>query len=196
MHVRDRPDAYGALLDALVWFYPSLKGQVRVTSTWEGVIAANLCDYPCVGRDGPLLHALAFCGHGVSVANLSGELVRELFLDAVRNDASASAMYRQRNHIGCLVREADKAQGQVKVATARDAALRLHFVGTRLFPPVPGEPVRKLVASSYLGVLRGWDFVNDALARGRNVAAALHLSSMLVLPAALALLVGLAVRLW
>lgn len=131
LHVGDRPEEYRKLEAAIHWFYPALR-DLKVEHGWEGVIAVTLNDFPLLGRTGRygnVFYALAYCGHGVALANYAGTVIRDLFLE------------RPGSH--------------------QD----LPFVGKAPFPRVPGEPLRKLVASAYIGALRGLDALSNLSAR-------------------------------
>lgn len=86
------------------------------------------------------------------------------------------------------------AAAMASSAQARLRADAPFFVGRSLWPPMPGEPLRKPVAALYLGVLRAADLVDDAVTHRRRVGRAL---CRVALPALLlaALLALLTVRL-
>jgi glycine/D-amino acid oxidase-like deaminating enzyme len=131
LHVADRPEEYRRLEEAIAWFYPALRG-LRIEFRWEGVIGVTLSDFPALGRSGRfgnVFHSLAYCGHGVALANYSGSVIRDLFLER-------PGVHQE-----------------------------LPFVGRPPFPPTPGEPLRKLVASAYIGTLRALDALSNLRAR-------------------------------
>ncbi len=81
LHVAESPD-YGMLEGAIGWLWPALRG-IRIESRWEGVIGVTLSDFPSLGRHprhANVVHAIAYCGHGVALANYAGTVVRDLVL--------------------------------------------------------------------------------------------------------------------
>jgi glycine/D-amino acid oxidase-like deaminating enzyme len=62
--------------------FPELGG-VRIARHWGGPIFMGLDFLPAVGRSGAkgnVLHAVAFAGHGVSLASYAGEMIADLLL--------------------------------------------------------------------------------------------------------------------
>jgi len=119
LHV-SAPEEYESLHKAITWLYPSLR-HVKIATHWEGVIAVNLADRPAIGRSGNVFYSLAYCGHGVALANHCGMIIRDLYLN---KDSPCT---------------------------------RLPFVNTAPFPPIPGEPIRKLIDFTYINYLRWRD---------------------------------------
>ena len=81
LHVAESPD-YAMLERAIAWLWPALAG-IEVEARWEGVIGVTLSDLPSMGRHPRhpnVVHALAYCGHGVALATYAGTVVRDLLL--------------------------------------------------------------------------------------------------------------------
>jgi glycine/D-amino acid oxidase-like deaminating enzyme len=137
LHVRQHPRAYAQLREFVRGTFPALARAV-FAHEWEGVISATLHDFPIVGAepsDARVFYSLAYCGHGVALSNYAGVILRDLF---------ARGFYPK------YALAADEPPFRDGLAAA------VHFVNPprHLFPPVPGEPLRKPVAALYLAVLR------------------------------------------
>lgn len=86
-HSRDRlhvpsESVYARLRRGLRWFHPALADH-PISHRWEGVIGVTLDDLPLLGPlegDGSVLHAIAYCGHGVAMASWAGTVMRDLVL--------------------------------------------------------------------------------------------------------------------
>jgi len=79
-HIAAQPADYARLERAITWCWPQLTG-VRTAFRWEGVLAVTLSDLPYLGRHNQhhnVLHGIAYCGHGVSLANHSGKALADL----------------------------------------------------------------------------------------------------------------------
>ncbi|MCB9568976.1 MAG: FAD-dependent oxidoreductase [Myxococcales bacterium] len=82
LHVAERPADYAMLQRSIAWMWPAL-ADLEIEHRWEGVIGMTLSDLPSVGRHRRypnLVHSLAYCGHGVALANHAGGMVRDLLL--------------------------------------------------------------------------------------------------------------------
>lgn len=82
LHVADRPADYAMLQRAIGWMWPAL-ADLEIEHRWEGVIGVTLSDLPSVGRHRRfpnLVHSIAYCGHGVALANHAGVFCRDLLL--------------------------------------------------------------------------------------------------------------------
>jgi len=198
LHVGQHDAAYAQLEAALEWFYPFLKGRVSADVRWEGVIAATLNDFPCVGvhpKHRNVLYSLGYCGHGVSISNYSGRLLLDLLGKSTavswpgrglashvqgesqqRQQASTHLRSRAGKSIaGTTVSDRAKTAPSVEQldmqapAVATGLAGQLHFVNRRLFPPTVDGRLRFIVALLYLGLLRLLDTIENALcSRGRD----------------------------
>ena len=138
---------------------------------------------------------MAYCGHGVSISNYSGCLVRELLTNKLMADANAlgpaalpSALritvdIFQSNRDRCLAAEAvlqPRPPTTVTLGTSSAAILVdlrpfvRHSGARHVFPPIPGGPLRTGVAWLYLHVLAMADRADELWALG--------LWAMLVMP--------------
>jgi glycine/D-amino acid oxidase-like deaminating enzyme len=76
------PDArtFDVLARALVHVFPHLEG-VAIEHRWSGPMGFTLDRLPVIGEVAPgVLHAGAWCGHGIALSVASGALVRDLVM--------------------------------------------------------------------------------------------------------------------
>lgn len=101
-------------------------------------------------------------------------LFRDMFLTTVRPSPSANlAMWLPTIATKAASEHDTTTTSTHALSVVEEASTRLKqhpfFVNKTLFPPVPGEPLRKPVAALYLGIMRAIDLVDDLLAAGRNI---------------------------
>jgi gamma-glutamylputrescine oxidase len=69
---------YDQLENAITWIFPSLRGRVRISHRWHGLLAFTFDRSPRIGRlqDLPQVwYSLGYSGHGVGVATLCGKIL-------------------------------------------------------------------------------------------------------------------------
>lgn len=77
------PKTFHSIYNDLIKLFPPLKG-IKITHKWGGVVDATFDWFPTFGRMGKyknILYAMGYTGHGVSLANASGEVLRDLYLE-------------------------------------------------------------------------------------------------------------------
>jgi glycine/D-amino acid oxidase-like deaminating enzyme len=67
-----------AVRDTMLHYFPKLAG-VAIAQQWSGVLGITLNRRPTMGRRGNVLWALGYSGHGVTLANLAGTVLADLY---------------------------------------------------------------------------------------------------------------------
>lgn len=73
--------AQAAIAQTLAAYFPAAPG-LPITHRWSGVLGVTLDRRPLWGRMGAehnIYYALGYCGHGVTLANLAGEFIADLY---------------------------------------------------------------------------------------------------------------------
>jgi glycine/D-amino acid oxidase-like deaminating enzyme len=69
---------YTAVHETLLRYFPKLEG-VKIAQRWSGVLGITLNRRPTMGRRKNVLWALGYSGHGVTLANLAGTVLADLY---------------------------------------------------------------------------------------------------------------------
>ena len=69
-------DIPALVLKPMLEIYPQLRG-VKVDHAWGGTLAITMSRMPCFFRQGTILSASGYSGHGVALATLAGRLMSE-----------------------------------------------------------------------------------------------------------------------
>jgi glycine/D-amino acid oxidase-like deaminating enzyme len=70
--------AYAAVRETMLHYFPRL-GDVAIAQQWSGVLGITLNRRPTMGRRDNVLWALGYSGHGVTLANLAGTVLADLY---------------------------------------------------------------------------------------------------------------------
>lgn len=79
----EKPASYQAILDHLRRYFPQL-GDVRVDYRWAGPVALTLDRSPSIGVRGDnnnVYYAVGYCGHGITLGNVAGRILADLYAD-------------------------------------------------------------------------------------------------------------------
>ena len=77
----ENPKFFRRVEDTLTTLFPPLKG-IRITHRWGGPVACTFDFFPIAGIMGAhknLYYSTGYTGHGVSLANASGKIIRDLY---------------------------------------------------------------------------------------------------------------------
>jgi glycine/D-amino acid oxidase-like deaminating enzyme len=67
-----------AVRETMLHYFPKLEG-VAIAQQWSGVLGITLNRRPTMGRRRNVLWALGYSGHGVTLANLAGTVLADLY---------------------------------------------------------------------------------------------------------------------
>jgi glycine/D-amino acid oxidase-like deaminating enzyme len=73
--------AYDAVRATMLRYFPKL-ADAPIADRWSGVLGITMNRRPTMGRRGNVLWALGYSGHGVTLANLAGTVLTDLYADA------------------------------------------------------------------------------------------------------------------
>ena len=74
----DSDRGYTAVRDTMLRYFPKLR-DVAIAQQWSGVLGITLNRRPTMGRRHNVLWALGYSGHGVTLANLAGTVLADLY---------------------------------------------------------------------------------------------------------------------
>lgn len=157
-------------------YYPQLKHlHLKADYIWEGVIAVNLNDVPCIGqlqKYPGIYHSLIYNGHGVALANFSGRIISDLFVKTnnkisrmltggmhnnvslqdtvayISSNRKESTLTKEERKEGSII--TDNLHGTVDTVDTVDFEI---LVDMFIFP-IPKGYVRLIVFEIYVGLLR------------------------------------------
>ncbi len=136
-------------------YYPHFNHlNLKAEYSWEGVIAINLNDMPCIGEHPSyenLYHSLVYNGHGVALANISGRIIADLV-------ANSKSIVRGPQLRALPAIKFERNNGSTESLNT------LVLVDRMIFPIPQNFLLRRLIFDIYVGVLRWHDRSLDVIA--------------------------------